>query len=133
VMVICCMRNLGLAFQIQDDILDVYSDSKRFGKATGGDIVSNKKTYLLVKSLELATGNLKKRLNELLAMKEFDPAEKIKEVTAIYNSLGVKEISGKLASGYIEKSFRYLDGISVKPERREVIVQMFTSLIGREK
>ncbi len=126
-------RNLGLAFQIQDDILDVYSDSKRFGKATGGDIVSNKKTYLLVKSLELATGNLKKRLNELLAMKEFDPAEKIKEVTAIYNSLGVKEISGKLASGYIEKSFRYLDGISVKPERREVIVQMFTSLIGREK
>jgi len=126
-------RNLGLAFQIQDDILDVYSDSKRFGKATGGDIVSNKKTYLLVKAMEMSAGSVKKRLNDLLAMKEFDPAEKIREVTIIYDFLGIKEISEKLAASYIGKSFGYLNEISVKSERREVILQMAESLIGRDK
>lgn len=125
-------RNLGLAFQIQDDILDVYSDSTRFGKATGGDIVSNKKTFLLIKALELSTGSQKKSLNELLAMKEFDPAEKISAVVAIYNTLGIKELAESLAGSYIEKTFGYLNEVSVKPERREVIIQMVTSLIGRE-
>lgn len=126
-------RNLGLAFQIQDDILDVYSDSTRFGKATGGDIVSNKKTFLLVKAMEMATGSVKKRLSELLAMKDFDPAEKIKAVIAIYDSLGIKDISEKLAGSYIEKSFSYLNETSVIPERMEIIVQMVSSLIGRDK
>jgi geranylgeranyl diphosphate synthase type II len=126
-------RNLGLAFQIQDDILDVYSDSRHFGKAIGGDIVSNKKTYLLVKAMELSTGNTKKRLNDLMAMKEFDPTEKISEVTAIYNSLGIKEISEKLAANFISKSFGYLNEIPVNPERREVILQLAESLIGRDK
>ncbi|MBE0677054.1 MAG: polyprenyl synthetase family protein, partial [Bacteroidales bacterium] len=83
-------RSLGLAFQIQDDILDVYGDAALFGKATGGDIVSNKKTFLLIRALELSTGDINRRLHELVAMKEFDPEEKVRAVKEIYDTLGIK-------------------------------------------
>jgi len=78
-------KNLGFAFQIQDDLLDVYGDSKVFGKIPGGDITSNKKTYLLVKAMEIATGSQLKKLQGQFQMKEISPEEKIKTVIDIYD------------------------------------------------
>ena len=83
-------RNLGLAFQIQDDLLDIYGDTKVFGKIMGGDIISNKKTFLLVKALELASVEQAKQLHELFSLKEFDPGTKVKKVIGLYDQLNIK-------------------------------------------
>src|ERR1700743_795645 len=80
-------EQLGIAFQLQDDILDVYGDPEKFGKQVGGDIISNKKTYLLIKALEYAGNQHKSELDKWIALKQFDHAEKVSAVTAIYNSL----------------------------------------------
>ena len=86
-------RNLGLAFQIQDDLLDIYGDIKVFGKIPGGDIISNKKTFLLVKALEIASVEQAKQLHEQFALKEFDPEIKVKKVIDMYDQLNIKNIS----------------------------------------
>jgi len=78
---------LGIAFQLQDDILDVYGDPEKFGKQVGGDIISNKKTYLLIKALELAQGDEADELNDLLNATKFDSTQKVADVTRIYNNL----------------------------------------------
>jgi geranylgeranyl diphosphate synthase, type II len=101
-------RNLGLAFQIQDDILDVYGDPALFGKKIGGDIVENKKTFLLIKALELARGDEGQKLTAILNRKEFVREEKISEVIKIYDTLGIKSISENLAGEYISKAFGFL-------------------------
>ena len=80
-------RNLGLAFQIQDDLLDIYGDIKIFGKIQGGDIISNKKTILLVKAIEAASGEQLKKLHEQFSLKEFDPETKVKKVVDLYDQL----------------------------------------------
>ena len=126
-------RNLGLAFQIQDDILDVYGESAVFGKKTGGDIVTNKKTLLLVKALELARGDTNRRLKEQLSLRDFDAGSKIKEITSIYNELGIKEISESLAANYIDKAFGYFTEVSVADDRKEVLMNLAQGLIGRDR
>ncbi len=126
-------RNLGLAFQIQDDILDVYGDPALFGKKTGGDILVNKKTFLLIKALELATGEKEVRLKELMSTTDCDPAEKIREVTAIYNDLGVKEISDRLAAEFIAVAFTYFSNVSASEERKSPLRELALSITGRER
>jgi len=126
-------RNLGLAFQIQDDILDAYGDSKVFGKKPGGDIITNKKTFLLVKALELASGNTLKMLQEQLSQKEFDPDQKIKTVMEIYDQLQIRSITENLANDYITKSHTLLEEINAPRERKSELSQMATSLIGRNR
>ena len=106
-------RNLGLAFQIQDDLLDIYGDVKVFGKIPGGDIIANKKTFLLVKALELASGKQLKQLQELFAMKEFDPEIKVKKVIDLYDQLNIKAITENLANDYINTAFSLLEKIGV--------------------
>ena len=104
---------LGLVFQLQDDYLDVYGDVAEFGKRIGGDILCNKKTYLLIKALELATPEDQSLLREWMAKKEYAPEEKIKVVTEIYNRSGVKkEIMNKIEE-YLDKSRVALQQISV--------------------
>lgn len=80
---------MGLAFQLRDDYLDVYGDARLFGKNIGGDILNNKKTYMLINALRLAHGNDRAELDRWLSATEYDPAEKIAAVTALYNRLGV--------------------------------------------
>jgi len=126
-------RSLGLAFQIQDDILDVYGNPVVFGKKTGGDILVNKKTFLLIKALELATGAREVRLKELMSSTDFNPSEKISEVTSIYNDLGVKEISESLAADFITSAFAYFRNVSVSEVRKGPLLQMALSMTGREK
>jgi geranylgeranyl diphosphate synthase type II len=126
-------RNLGLAFQIQDDLLDTYGDINIFGKTPGGDIVSNKKTFLLVKALELAAGRQLKELQDLFSMKEFDPDEKVTKVIDLYNQLNIKAVTEDLANEYINSAFSFLDKIGVVNERKNEIELLTRSLIGRDK
>jgi len=124
-------RNLGLAFQIQDDLLDIYGDVKVFGKMPGGDIVANKKTLLLVKALEIATVEQRKELHELFEIP--DPDEKVRKVVAIYDQLNIKTITESLANEYISVSFNLLDRISADKERKKELTLIASSLIGRDK
>jgi len=126
-------RNLGLAFQIQDDILDVYGDAKIFGKISGGDIVTNKKTFLLIKAMEVASRDQLKKLQEQIQIKEFDPQEKIKTVIDIYDQLNIKTITENLANDYITKSFSHLGKVGVSEERKNELYQLVNSLIGRSR
>ena len=126
-------KNLGLAFQIQDDILDVYGDKDVFGKISGGDIVSNKKTILLVKALEKASAEERKNLINLFNTDDIDPAEKIKAVTDLYDHLNIKPVTESLANDYINSSLSYLERVNVDQERKEELYQMALSLSGRDK
>jgi len=126
-------RNLGLAFQIQDDLLDIYGDIKVFGKIPGGDIVANKKTFLLVKALETASPEQLKRLLELFSPNNKEPEEKVTKVMEIYDHLNVRRITESLAHDHINTAFSHLEKVSVKKERKEEITQIAVSLIGRDK
>lgn len=126
-------RNLGLAFQIQDDLLDIYGDVKVFGKVPGGDIVANKKTLLLVKALEIASMEQRKELHELYELTETDPEEKVRNVVAIYDQLNIKSVTERLANEYINMSFSLLDRISADKERKKELTMIASSLIGRDK
>jgi geranylgeranyl diphosphate synthase type II len=126
-------KSLGLAFQIQDDLLDVYGDIKVFGKIAGGDIVTNKKTFLLIKALEIATGHNLKKLKAQIHAPEFDPESKVKTVMDIFDQLNIRSITENLANEYINSSLSHLDKVSTGKERKSELYQMATSLIGRSK
>jgi geranylgeranyl diphosphate synthase, type II len=126
-------RCLGLAFQIQDDLLDTYGDTKIFGKKTGGDIIANKKTWLLVKALEQTDGEQLVKLKSLLSQKKFNPEEKVKEVVEIYDSLNLRLQAENLSYEYINKAFESLDAVSVKETRKTDLKQLATNLIGRDR
>jgi geranylgeranyl diphosphate synthase, type II len=126
-------KNLGMAFQIQDDMLDAYGDSNVFGKVSGGDIVSNKKTFLLVKALELATGKQLKKLKDQLKLKDPDPEQKIRTIMGIYDELNIKAITENLANNFIAKSLDHLLKTEPGHERKSGLTQFATSLADRKK
>lgn len=124
--------NLGIAFQLQDDILDVYGDPEKFGKQVGGDILSNKKTYLLIKALELAQGTQAAELNNWLSIEQFDIAEKVTAVTAIYNQLDIRQYAERAMQNYAESAFDALDKINLPEDRRQYLRQFADNLLIRE-
>jgi geranylgeranyl diphosphate synthase type II len=124
-------RNLGLAFQIQDDLLDIYGDIKLFGKVPGGDITANKKTFLSVKAFELSKGKQFKLLQDLFSDKESDPERKVRSVMDIYDKLNIRMLTENLANDYIEKAFDILDKVEVANERKKELTLVARSLIGR--
>jgi geranylgeranyl diphosphate synthase type II len=124
-------RCLGMAFQIQDDVLDTYGDTRMFGKKTGSDIVSNKKTYLLVKAIEMAGGEKLRRLRKLLETKDIDPEEKVQAVKVIFDELEIRLHSENIAYEYFNRAFESLDQVAVKSERKNEIKQLAVNLIGR--
>ncbi len=112
-------RNLGLAFQIQDDLLDIYGDFKVFGKISGGDIIANKKTFLLVKALEIASPEQLKKLHELFSHDNIEPETKVREVIEIYDQLNIKSITENLANEYINYCIQHTrDGGCEEGEKR---------------
>ena len=125
-------RNLGMAFQIQDDLLDIYGDIKVFGKIVGGDIVSNKKTYMLVKALEIASIEQARQLHELFSLKDIDPEIKVEKVVSIYDQLEIRNISESLAGDYINSAFELLDRLETPKERKMELSGITNSLIGRK-
>jgi geranylgeranyl diphosphate synthase type II len=104
--------NIGIGFQLMDDLLDVYGDQAKFGKQVGGDIVSNKKTFLLVKALELSKRKNKTELNKWLSSKRSDKRKKVSAVTAIYNAANIRSITDKKAAEYFEEGYRCLERVS---------------------
>lgn len=124
---------LGLVFQLQDDFLDVYGDVEEFGKKTGGDILCNKKTYMLIKALELASPEDRALLQEWLQKKNYDPEEKIRAVTEIYNRTGIKDVVMAKVDSYLKESRKALDKVDVPEERKACFREMIDLIGGRKK
>ena len=125
--------NIGFAFQLKDDLLDVYGNPKTFGKKIGGDILCNKKTYLLIKALRHSNKQQREELDKWLSATNFDPEVKIKAVTAIYNELNLKAISENLIEKYCLDSLRCLAAVNVPNEKKKELITLSESLIHREK
>jgi geranylgeranyl diphosphate synthase type II len=122
--------NFGLAFQLQDDILDVYGDPLKFGKQVGGDIISNKQTFLLLKLKELANKEDLNMLQQLSA--EENAAAKVAAVTALYNRYHIREIAGREMERRADIAFTSLDQVSIAKDRKAELDQLARSLINRE-
>jgi geranylgeranyl diphosphate synthase type II len=127
-------NNMGIAFQLQDDILDVYGNEQNFGKQRGGDIISNKKTWLLLKAIELTTGNryMAEELQQWLFAPQFVPEEKVKAVTSIYDFLNVRKLAESEMMKYHDKALKQLEGIPVSDEKKQPLIAFAESLMVRE-
>lgn len=122
-------RKLGLAFQVQDDYLDAFGDPQKFGKQVGGDIKANKKTFLLIHALEVASAEEKK---QLLALLESDEENKVEEVLSIFRSCKVDEWARELKYNYLQEALAHLDDIAVLSKRKEPLKQLALFLVQRE-
>ena len=126
--------NIGVGFQLKDDLLDVFADQSKFGKQVGGDIISNKKTFLLIKALELVKGKEAEELQFWLSQKKFDKEEKVQAVKAIYEKLGIKTLTEDKMSSYFEAGFKQFESISFNHENYfNELRQITEDLIHREK
>ena len=111
-------EQIGLAFQLQDDYLDVYGDPKIFGKKVGGDIICNKKTYMLINAYNRADAEQRRELQHWMEAETFNSDEKVAAVTAIYNKVGVDKLAIEKIAYYFEESKKYLDAVQVSDERK---------------
>ncbi len=125
-------EQMGLAFQLQDDFLDVYGDTKVFGKAIGGDIVSNKKTYMLINAFNRADAAQRAELERWIEAKGFDAKEKIAAVTRIYNEIGIDRLAMEKIKFYFNESKKYLDAVSVAPERKAELAKYTAEMMKRQ-
>ncbi len=126
-------EKIGIGFQLKDDWLDVYADSSKFGKLVGGDIAANKKTYLLIKALEMAQGEDKTSLLDWLNRKQFTVEEKVLAVMEIYDRLNIKSLAAKKMNLFFNSAFADLEQLSVKNEAVELLKEFSHNLINREK
>ena len=125
-------EQIGLAFQLQDDLLDVYGDPKVFGKAVGGDITCNKKTYMLINAFQRANDNQRAELERWVTAKDFDRNEKVAAVTDIYNQIGIRQICEEKINYYFEESKKYLAKVNVTDERKQILRQYTAEMMKRE-
>lgn len=124
-------EKIGLAFQLQDDFLDVYGDSKIFGKAIGGDIVSNKKTYMLINAFNRANVQQRAELERWTQLKDFDKQEKINAVTALYNDMGIDRLAQDKMATYYEESKKYLAAVHVPTEKKRELTTYAQQMMKR--
>ncbi|MFB2119280.1 polyprenyl synthetase family protein [Parapedobacter sp. 2B3] len=122
--------DVGIAFQLQDDILDVYGDPAQFGKQRGGDILANKKTYLLVKALEMADATMRTELDGWLADPS-NPSEKIAQITAIYDALGVRSEVETAKQRHVKQAYTALDAIRADDRRKAPLRELAQALLNR--
>jgi geranylgeranyl diphosphate synthase type II len=125
-------EQIGLAFQLQDDFLDVYGDPKVFGKSIGGDITSNKKTYLLINAYNNADDNQRAELDRWINAKEFDRKEKVAAVTHLYNEMGIAKMALHKISYYFEQSKKYIDAVGVSEERKVELKNFVECMMHRQ-
>lgn len=125
-------EQIGLAFQLQDDYLDVYGDTKVFGKEIGGDITSNKKTYMLINAFNLANDTQRAELQKWVDAKDFDRAEKVTAVTRLYNEIGIDKLAQDKIAYYFEQSKKYLDAVNVPAERKEELAKYAQKMMKRQ-
>jgi len=126
-------RDIGMAFQIQDDLLDTYGNQEIFGKEIGGDIVANKKTYLLIKAIENSDNKQRETLLKLFSKKSDNVKEKIKATKEIFNEMNIDELTRELALKYFEDAGKNLDKVNVSDEKKKGLRHMADLLLSREK
>jgi geranylgeranyl diphosphate synthase type II len=124
--------NIGIGFQLKDDLLDVYGDPAKFGKQVGGDILANKKTFLLIEALQQAKGPVRDELTNWLHKPTTDKAQKVQAVTAIYEQLGIRQITENRISEYFSRGFANIDQINADPDRKAFLIQFVRQLAERE-
>lgn len=123
--------HLGLAFQLNDDLLDVYAEKNSFGKQPGGDIVANKRTFLLIKALEKAKGTKRKELNKWISTNDQSPETKVSAVKEIYDSLGIKELCIEEAKKHTLKAISCLEKVKADQTKKEVLKKYALQLLER--
>lgn len=126
-------ERMGLAFQLQDDLLDVYGDPKVFGKAIGGDITSNKKTYMLINAFNRADERQRQELQRWVDATTFDRAEKVAAVTRLYDEMDIRGLCETKINDYFQQAAASLDLVSVDAERKETLRQYMNQLLHRNK
>lgn len=125
--------NMGLGFQLKDDLLDVYGDPGKFGKQVGGDILSNKKTYLYLKALELAGNETKEELLRLFSTPVADGEEKIRRVTGIYDKLRIRQVTEELIRSYFDEAIRAVGSLEADGQKKEQLLAFTDFLMNRDK
>ncbi len=125
-------EQVGLAFQLQDDFLDVYGDPQVFGKAIGGDIASNKKTYMLINAFNHANDAQREELTRWITAKTFDREEKVAAVTRLYNEIGVDKLALNKIAYYFDESKKYLDAVKVEEDKKTVLRQYAERMMSRK-
>ena len=123
----------GLAFQLQDDYLDVYGDPAVFGKAIGGDILCNKKTYMLINALRLADDSQRRQLEQWLQTEPAHPQEKIAAVTELYNKIGVDQLASQKIQHYFAIALQLLQTLNVPEQRKAELVSYTHAMMSRQK
>jgi polyprenyl synthetase len=126
-------EQIGLAFQLQDDYLDVYGDAKVFGKKIGGDITSNKKTYMLITAFNQANAEQRAELEKWINKSDFDTEEKIAAVTRLYNEIGVDKLAKEKMDFYYEQGKKFLDTVKLPNERKEALAAYAAEMIKRQR
>jgi len=123
--------NIGIGFQLKDDLLDVYADAEKFGKQVGGDIIANKKTYLLIKALNSANQKQYKKLVHWLNTTD-QPKQKVEAVTRIYNELQIKEQTEQKMDKYFDGAFTHLDQVDCDSNRKQELIDFSRIIIDRD-
>ena len=125
--------NMGIGFQLMDDLLDVYAEQEKFGKQVGGDIIANKKTYLLINARQRASGSDAEELSRWLSLSEFDAPEKVAAITALYDRLGIRPLTETKIDEYFHKAFAALDALPAPEARKAPLRQLMQALSKRDK
>ncbi len=125
-------ERLGLAFQLQDDYLDVYGDFRIFGKKIGGDIICNKKTYMLINALQMADEGQRRQLLSWLEAKDCDPEEKVRAVTGLYTEIGIPALAQAKISHYYDGAERALAQVALPDERKQPLLGYMRELLNRQ-
>jgi len=126
-------EQLGLAFQLQDDLLDVYGDPAVFGKAIGGDITSNKKTYMLINAYNRADDRQRQELQRWITASQFDRAEKVSAVTRLYDEIGIRQLCEQKINFYFAQAGNYLQQLNVADERKASLKAYMDEMLHRNK
>lgn len=125
-------KNIGIAFQLQDDVLDVFGNPDKFGKQVGGDIISNKKTWLLIEALRQANGSLKETLYNWVNKKEFNPAEKVIAIKSIYEALDIRSQAEKEMNRFYQLALQHLSEINANEDKKQNLRNFAQALMNRE-
>jgi len=125
-------EHIGIAFQLQDDLLDAYGEAAKFGKQVGGDILANKKTYLLLKAFEKASPNQIDELEKLASNGNSHPQDKISATIGIYNELDIRGETEQIMNQYFDSAMKFLHAVNVAPERKAQMISFAEKLLIRE-
>ncbi len=125
--------NTGIAFQIQDDILDVFGNPEKFGKIPGGDIIANKKTWLMLKAMELSKNEETEILKQAYFLNAYNQQEKVSKVTDLFESLGVRILANYAMNNYLNIGFDALNQLNISENKKQDLKEFAQYLVQREE